>query len=152
MSAHADAAAPAALNADEWRSFKLLRKDKVNHNTISMHFGFDDANAVAGLSVASCLVVKAPIGEPQADGSREAVIRPYTPVSSPTTKCAPRRLLCRPCAAASAVTVRDRAAPRNARACRGELELVVKELTCMQGRAGARGQGVPHRCDVQAHG
>lgn len=36
-----------------------------------------------GLPVASCLLVRAPIGSEKPDGSRAFVIRPYTPISHP---------------------------------------------------------------------
>ncbi len=36
-----------------------------------------------GLPVASCLLVRAPIGSEKPDGSRAFVLRPYTPISHP---------------------------------------------------------------------
>ena len=36
-----------------------------------------------GLPVASCLLVRAPIGSKKPDGSRAFVLRPYTPISHP---------------------------------------------------------------------
>jgi hypothetical protein len=87
--AHADVSPTAALNPQEWRSVTLLKKDQVNHNTISLRFGFNKPDQVAGLPVASCIIVRAPIGKPQDDGSRGYVIRPYTPVSHPDQKCEP---------------------------------------------------------------
>ncbi len=38
---------------------------------------------VVGLPVASCMVVRAPIGSTKEDGSKAWVIRPYTPISRP---------------------------------------------------------------------
>lgn len=39
-----------------------------------------------GLPVASCLLVRAPIGSEKPDGSRAFVLRPYTPISHPDEK------------------------------------------------------------------
>ena len=87
--AHADSDSPVALNPEEWRSFKLTDKKKVNHDVVSLTFGFDSPKATSGLPTASCLVTRAPLGEKAEDGSDKMVIRPYTPVSRSSEQCAP---------------------------------------------------------------
>jgi len=66
-----------ALDANQFKSFKLEEIYPISHNTRRYRFGLSEDQEL-GLPVASCLVVKAPIGE---DGKDE--IRPYTPVSDP---------------------------------------------------------------------
>ena len=85
QAAHADAMAPAGLSPEEWRTVPLVKKEKVNYNTVHLRFGLEEGNT-AGLNVASCLVVRAPIGKPKEDGSPGYMIRPYTPVSRPHEK------------------------------------------------------------------
>ena len=53
-----------------------------------LRFGLASPEHTTNLNVASCLVVRAPTGEKKDDGSNEMVIRPYTPVSKPDSKCA----------------------------------------------------------------
>ena len=48
-------------------------------NTNLVRFVFDDPFAAAGMDVASYLLVRAFIGKEKPDGTRAAVIRPYTP-------------------------------------------------------------------------
>jgi hypothetical protein len=48
-------------------------------------FAFDNPAQEAGLPVASCLVVKAPLQGP-GDDKPKVVIRPYTPTSAPDAK------------------------------------------------------------------
>ncbi|CAK0786056.1 hypothetical protein CVIRNUC_009269 [Coccomyxa viridis] len=76
----------AALNSDEWRSFKVMKKWPVTHNTQGLRFAFPDASQESGLHVASCLLTRAPIGSENKDGSRKFVIRPYTPATEPDAK------------------------------------------------------------------
>jgi cytochrome-b5 reductase len=64
-----------ALDPNNFKKFKLLEVYPVSHNTNRYRFGLENDQKL-GLTVASCLVVKAPIGENGKD-----VIRPYTPVS-----------------------------------------------------------------------
>ncbi|GAA5938697.1 cytochrome b5 reductase family protein [Sporobolomyces koalae] len=75
----------AALNPDEFRSFKLAEVIPYNHN--SSRFVFDlPAGTDSGLSVASALVVKA-AQEGQALGKNgKPVVRPYTPTTAPNTE------------------------------------------------------------------
>ena len=65
----------------------MIKKDKVNHDTVLVRLGFKDSGAVSGLTTASCLLLKAPIGSTKEDGSRKDVTRPYTPTSDPETRC-----------------------------------------------------------------
>jgi len=66
-----------ALNPDQFQDFTLSEIYPVSHNTNRLRFKHSDHKHVLGLDVASCIVVKAPIGENGKD-----VIRPYTPTSS----------------------------------------------------------------------
>ena len=64
------------------RSFRRL----LTADTAIYRFAYADAEAVSGMTVASCLLTKAPIGSVKEDGSRANVIRPYTPLSRPNVK------------------------------------------------------------------
>ncbi|KAI3438115.1 hypothetical protein D9Q98_000556 [Chlorella vulgaris] len=76
---------PVALSADEWRSFKLVHKEALTKGvpspTVLFRFALPDKTMEAGLPVASCVLVRAPIGSSKPDGSNAFVIRPYTPIS-----------------------------------------------------------------------
>jgi cytochrome-b5 reductase len=87
QAAQADTKAPAGLLPDSWTNVKLEKKYDVNYNTVHLRFGLQSPEHTTNLNVASCLVVRAPIGEKKEDGSPEYVIRPYTPVSEPNAKC-----------------------------------------------------------------
>jgi len=65
-----------ALDPKNFKKFQLLEIYPVSHNTNRYRFALEHEDQKLGLNVASCLVVKAPIGENGKD-----VIRPYTPVS-----------------------------------------------------------------------
>lgn len=80
-----DAAEKIALNPKDFVKFKLKEKQYVSHNTSLYRFEFDP-EATLGLSVASCLISRAPIGEKGEDGKPKFVIRPYTPISQPDVK------------------------------------------------------------------
>ncbi len=112
--ARAEQAPPAgALDPNEWRSFKVVSKDVITHNTsrlrceppclsncchklfsevkatlrfCSHRFATPDPNQTSGLFVASCLLTRAPIGAKKEDGTQKFVIRPYTPTSAPDQK------------------------------------------------------------------
>ena len=115
QTAHQEEASQAkgALDPNEWRSFKVVSKEPVTHNTqllryppdllwllircLSLHaaheglhgprrFATPSPEDESGLFVASCLLTRAPIGSQKDDGSRKFVIRPYTPVTTPDTK------------------------------------------------------------------
>jgi len=66
------------LDPSKFKAFKLLEIYPVAHNTNRYRFQLENDDQRLGLTVASCLVVKAPIGE----GGKD-VIKPYTPVSDP---------------------------------------------------------------------
>lgn len=68
-----------ALSPTEWRPLKVWSREMLTDNTVALRFVFPTAHASAGLDVASCLVTRAFIGSEKPDGSRAAVIRPYTP-------------------------------------------------------------------------
>lgn len=78
MSATAAPAHPAAFSASEFRSFPLIAKTELTHDTASFRFALPDGH-VMGMPTASCIVVRAT----NAEG--KAVVRPYTPVSSDAT-------------------------------------------------------------------
>lgn len=78
--AHSAAAPPAsALSPEEWRSFRLVHKEAltkgVANPTVLFRFALADKEQKVGLPVASCLLVRAPIGSQKEDGSRAWVIR-----------------------------------------------------------------------------
>lgn len=75
-----------ALDPKEWRSFKLMAKEVINHNTAIYRFELPDKEQVVGLPVASCLLTGANIGDVKDDGSKGMIIRPYTPTSEPDAK------------------------------------------------------------------
>ena len=63
-----------------------LRAVPLTENTAIYRFAFADPEATSGMTVASCLLTKAPIGSEKPDGSRANVLRPYTPMSRPNAK------------------------------------------------------------------
>lgn len=52
-------------------------------SSLPRRFALPDKGQPVGLPVASCLLVRAPIGSEKPDGSRAFVLRPYTPISHP---------------------------------------------------------------------
>lgn len=85
----AEAKAAPALSPEEWRAFKLVHKESLTKgaNPTNLYcFALEDKSQEIGLHVASCLLVRAPIGSEKPDGSRAWVIRPYTPISQPDEK------------------------------------------------------------------
>lgn len=68
-----------ALSKSEFRSFELIDRKTLTHNTKRYRFAFPDKNMVSGLTTASCLTVKADI-------QGKEVSRPYTPVTRNTQK------------------------------------------------------------------
>lgn len=80
--AHAEAP-PAGLDPKNWVPLKLVEKTPLSDNTAIYRFAFTDPAATSGMTVASLLMVKAPIGSEKPDGSRANVLRPYTPLSRP---------------------------------------------------------------------
>lgn len=86
QAAQADSKAPPGIKPDTWTSVKLEEKKDVNYNTVHLRFGLESAEHTTNLNVASCLVVRAPIGDKAEDGSPGMVVRPYTPVTGPDSK------------------------------------------------------------------
>ena len=83
----AQAAAPApGLDPKNWTPLKLVEAVPLTENTAIYRFAFADPEATSGMTVASCLLTKAPIGSEKPDGSRANVLRPYTPMSRPNAK------------------------------------------------------------------
>jgi len=68
-----------ALDPNEWKNFTVSEKSRVTHNTFRLRFAFPDKDMASGLTTASCLLTKAPLGKEKEDGSKAPVIRPYTP-------------------------------------------------------------------------
>lgn len=67
-----------ALNPNEFTEFSLREIRPITHNVNLFRFALPEQDQVSGMFVASCIVVKAKLGE-------KDVIRPYTPVSTPDT-------------------------------------------------------------------
>merc|ERR1711977_771487 len=80
------AMARGGMNEDEFVNFTLGERKKITGNTNLYRFKLDDPEDSLNLPVASCLLVRARIGEEQADGTKEHVVRPYTPTSASTAK------------------------------------------------------------------
>ena len=58
---------------EEWAPAPLLQREAISHDTILLTFGLADAAKPLGLSTCACLLVQ---------GGADAVVRPYTPVST----------------------------------------------------------------------
>ncbi|GFH10251.1 FAD-binding FR-type domain-containing protein, partial [Haematococcus lacustris] len=80
--ADAKPAKTGALDPQEFKSFVLIEKEKLTHNTLRLRFELPN-NQVSGLNVASCLVTKAVMGE---GAEAKPVVRPYTPTSAPDAR------------------------------------------------------------------
>jgi cytochrome-b5 reductase len=81
--AHCKSAPKHGLDPKAWVPLKLTQVTPLTENTAIYRFAFADPEATSGMTVASCLLTKADIGKEKPDGSRGAVLRPYTPVSRP---------------------------------------------------------------------
>ena len=81
--AGAENAPSVGLDPAAWRPLKLEKVTPVSANTAVYRFAYADPKATSGMTVASCLLTKAAIGSEKPDGSRAAVIRPYTPTTRP---------------------------------------------------------------------
>ena len=83
----AQAAAPSpGLDPKSWVPLKLVKSTPLTKDSAIYSFVFADPEATSGMTVASCLLVKAAIGSEKADGTRANVMRPYTPISRPESK------------------------------------------------------------------
>jgi len=74
------------LNPKEWTALTLSKVTPLSANTAVYRFAYDDPDSTSGMTVASCLLTKAALGKEKSDGSRGAVLRPYTPISRPSQK------------------------------------------------------------------
>lgn len=63
---------------EEWSAAPLLGRERIGHDTLLLTFGLPDAQRPLGLSTCACLLAR---GAPPSAGS-DAVVRPYTPVST----------------------------------------------------------------------
>lgn len=70
---------PPAISKTGWTPLRVWSVIPQSDNTNLVRFVFDDPFAAAGMDVASYLLVRAFIGKEKPDGTRAAVIRPYTP-------------------------------------------------------------------------
>lgn len=70
---------PPALSTTSWTPLKLWSVTDQSPNVKLFRFVFDDPHAAAGMEVASYLLTRAFVGKEKPDGTRGAVIRPYTP-------------------------------------------------------------------------
>lgn len=64
-----------ALSAKEFRTFTVTKVEPVTHDTKRVVFALPSAEHEMGLTVASCLLAKAKVGN-------QVVVRPYTPVNT----------------------------------------------------------------------
>lgn len=69
------------LSPDVWKPLTVHERVQLSPNTVRLRFNFPPEHYLdgAGMEVASCLLARAFIGNQKADGTRAAVIRPYTP-------------------------------------------------------------------------
>ncbi|KAM0752125.1 ferredoxin reductase-like protein [Meredithblackwellia eburnea MCA 4105] len=71
-----------ALNPEAFTNFKLEKVEKYNHNTSTFTFALPEGTT-SGIKIASALVIKSATEPHALDKDGKAVIRPYTPVSTP---------------------------------------------------------------------
>uniref|UniRef100_A0A383W2U1 NADH-cytochrome b5 reductase n=1 Tax=Tetradesmus obliquus TaxID=3088 RepID=A0A383W2U1_TETOB len=81
LTAQADAAKASGLTPDAFTDLKLIKKEKLTHNSYMLRFELPDGQP-ANLPVASCILTKASLQGP-GDEQPKVVVRPYTPVSAP---------------------------------------------------------------------
>ena len=83
-----EAAPPApGLDPSKFVPLTLTKKTAISSNTAIYRFAYANAEADSGMTVASCLVTKAPIGSEKPDGTRANVIRPCTRVALRSRSC-----------------------------------------------------------------
>ncbi|KAI8343394.1 hypothetical protein BC941DRAFT_344262 [Chlamydoabsidia padenii] len=73
-----------AFDNTQFKAFKLMEVQKINHDTSLFRFQLDNPNDVSGLHTASCVITRYPITKK--DGSPGYIIRPYTPTSKEETQ------------------------------------------------------------------
>jgi len=69
-----------AFSPDTFKGYKLISSRYESHDTRRFYFALDDADAAMNLPIASCVVCK------YTDVDGKDITRPYTPISSNTTK------------------------------------------------------------------
>ena len=65
---------------DEFASAKLLKRWKISETSSVLRFALPDESSPLNLATCACILAKADL--PDRDGTIEAVIRPYTPIST----------------------------------------------------------------------
>lgn len=80
-----DAAAVGTLDPKSFVPFAVQATRKLNHNTVQITLGLNDARKVGDvMPAASCLIARLPVGSiDEKTGRRKNVLRPYTPVNDP---------------------------------------------------------------------
>lgn len=81
LTAQADAAKASGLTPDAFTDLKLIKKEKLTHNSYMLRFELPGGQP-ANLPVASCILTKVSMQAP-GDEKPKVVVRPYTPVSAP---------------------------------------------------------------------
>ena len=66
----------------DFQSLKLLERVDVSHTTSVVRFGLQDESKPLNLSTCACILAKADLPVEGKEGETEAVIRPYTPIST----------------------------------------------------------------------
>ncbi|OBZ87442.1 NADH-cytochrome b5 reductase 1 [Choanephora cucurbitarum] len=66
------------FSPSEFRSFKLEKVERVNHNVSLFRFKLPKETDVSNLPITSCVMFRSNVVK---DGKTEEVIRPYTPTS-----------------------------------------------------------------------
>jgi len=66
----------------DFQSLKLLERADVSHTTSVVRFGLQDESKPLNLSTCACILAKADLPVEGKEGETEAVIRPYTPIST----------------------------------------------------------------------
>eukprot|EP00882_Tetradesmus_deserticola_P006758 GHRQ01007114.1.p1 GENE.GHRQ01007114.1~~GHRQ01007114.1.p1 ORF type:complete len:305 (+),score=125.66 GHRQ01007114.1:174-1088(+) len=81
LSAQADAAKASSLTPDAFTDLKLIKKEKLTHNSYKLRFELPGGQP-ANLPVASCILTKV-MQQAPGDDKPKVIVRPYTPVSAP---------------------------------------------------------------------
>ncbi|KAI8384033.1 hypothetical protein BD560DRAFT_452711 [Blakeslea trispora] len=71
------------FSPSEFRSFKLEKVERVNHNVSLFRFKLPNETDVSNLPITSCVMFR---GNVDKDGKSEEVVRPYTPTSHEKTQ------------------------------------------------------------------
>lgn len=68
--------------SDEWSKATLVERERISHDVILLTFALPDQSKPLGLSTCACILAKFDTTSDEHPGSSEAVVRPYTPVST----------------------------------------------------------------------